>query len=357
MIAIGNAEAAPAPGRPQAARGAFVVPTVLFALYLTHAAAAAILLVAAFRVFSLTAGFTSGAACPAITVLAIAGSLGAALAGVRSRHAPAPLALLALTEAGFGLAALVSVGVFRVARALYLVLWPVLGHSPVGGFALRLLLAAGMFALPAALYCATIPILARLISARPEGAGLSLGFSFGLSLAGGALGLAVAGALVLPSLGVRGGTLMGLALAGIAAAGCVLLRQRGLEGPGAIGASLAGVEEAAERPRLENHPAATTISTAGTLGAAMALFAFTAWGFLLLWDRTLSFIVGRTLGARATTGAVFLLSLALGVLLSSALTDRLRSPFAPLATLAAAASVAAYASMYLVPQVALLYLH
>src|SRR6266850_2220290 len=278
MSESASARAADSPTGAALVRGALVVPTVLFALYLTHAASAAILAVGAFRVFSLTAGFTSGAACSAITVLAIAGALGAAFAGVRSRHAAAPMALLTLTEAGFGLAALASVGIFRVTRALYLVLWPVLGHSTVGEFGLRLLLAAGMFALPAALYCATIPILSRLITARPEGAGLSLGFAFGLSLAGSALGLAV------------------------------------------------------------------------------ALFAFTGWAFLLVWDRTLSFIVGRTLEARATTGAVFLLALALGVFLSSALADRLRGPFATLSALAGAASLGAYASMYLVPQVALFYL-
>src|SRR6266850_2302772 len=278
MSESASARAADSPTGAALVRGALVVPTVLFALYLTHAASAAILAVGAFRVFSLTAGFTSGAACSAITVLAIAGALGAAFAGVRSRHAAAPMALLTLTEAGFGLAALASVGIFRVTRALYLVLWPVLGHSTVGEFGLRLLLAAGMFALPAALYCATIPILSRLITARPEGAGLSLGFAFGLSLAGSALGLAV------------------------------------------------------------------------------ALFAFTGWAFLLVWDRTLSFIVGRTLEARATTGAVFLLALALGVFLSSALADRLRGPFAALSALAGAASLGAYASMYLVPQVALFYL-
>jgi spermidine synthase len=356
MTESGSAHGAVAPAGSALVRGGLVVPTLLFALYLTHAAAAAILGAGAFRVYSLTAGFTSGAACSAISVLAIAGALGAALAGLRSRHAPAPMALLVLTEAGFGLSALASVVIFRITRAVYLVLWPVVGHSAVGGFGLRLLLAAGMFALPAALYCASIPILSRLISARPGGVGLSLGFSFGLSLAGSALGLAAAGTLVLPALGVRGSVLMGLALAGFAVAGCVLLRQRGLEGPGVIGASLSGLDIAEEGPHLAERPAGTTSTRAGALGAAMSLFAFTAWGFLLLWDRTLSFIVGRTLEARATTGAVFLLVLAAGVFLSSALADRLKGPFAALAALAGAASIGAYASMYLVPQVALFYL-
>ena len=337
-------------------RGGLLGPTVAFALYLTHAAAAAILLVAAFRIFSLTAGFTAPAAGAAVAVVAIAGAAGAAFAGMRCRQAQSPMALLAMVEAAFGLAAILSVVTFRAARALYLVLWPVLGHSIVGGFTLRVLLAVGLFALPTALYCATIPVLARLIASRQEGVGLGLGFAFGLSLGGCALGVGVAGSLVVPSVGVRGCVFMSLALAGIAAAGCVLLRQRGLEGQGAIGNALAGGTRAPEGPRLEEHPATTTTSQAGALGAAMALFAFTTWGLLLLWDRSLSFLVGRTLAARTTTGALFLVGLALGVFLCAALADRLQSPFATLSALVAAASVGAWASMYLVPQVALLYL-
>src|SRR5439155_311176 len=55
--------------------------------------------------------------------------------------------------------------------------------------------------------------------------------------------------------------------------------------------------------------------------------------------------------------ALFLVGLALGVFLCSALAGRLQSPFATLSALVAAASVGAWASMYLVPQVALLYLN
>src|SRR5262245_4938467 len=92
------------------------------------------------------------------------------------------------------------------------------------------------------------------------------------------------------------------------------------------------------------------------MGAGMALFAFTAWGLLLLWDRALSFFVGRTLVARTTTGALFLFGLALGVFLCSALADRFSSPFGLLAGVVTGASVGAWGSMYLMPQVALLYL-
>ena len=351
-----SAEAAAKPAGAAISRGGLAVPTVAFALYLAHAAAAGLLLVAACRIVSLTAGFTSGAWGALVSVLALAGAAGAAFAAVGCRRAPSPMALLALVEAGFGLAAILSVAIFRVGRALYLLLWPVLGHTGVGGFTLRWFLAACIFALPAALYCAAIPILSRLIATRPEGAGLSLGFSFGLSLAGAALGVAVAGSLALPALGTRGSVFMGLALAGMAAAGSVLLRQRGLEGPGAIGRALAGETLSTDGPRLEEHPPSTSTSEAGALGAAMTLVAFTAWGFLLIWDRALSLIVGRTLQARTTSGALFLLGIALGVFLCAALADRLTGPFTALPLILAVASFGAWASMYLMPQVALLFL-
>jgi spermidine synthase len=336
--------------------GNLFLPTVAFALYLGHAAAAAILLIVGHRIFSLTAGFTAQAASAFVAVVAICCATGAVFVGRPARWAARPMALLALLMAGLGLSTAVSAGLHGMARAGYLVLWPALGGSEAGLFLLRFILALALVGLPAAFFCASPPVLARLIATRPEGAGLSLGFAFGLALAGSALGLAVAGSFVLPGLGIHGSLLLGLSLSGIAAAGTVLLRQKGLEGQGAIGAALAGDGARAGEPRLEEHPAATTTGTAAGLGVMMTLFAFSAWGFLLLWDRALSFVLGRTLVARTTSGAVFLLTLALGVFLAAALTDLLAAPFAALAATLTAAAVAAYASMYVMPQVSLLYL-
>ncbi len=349
-----------APGMPVGGAvirtGSLVVPTIAFAVYLTHAAAAAFLLVAGCRVYALTAGFTAQAASAAVTAFACAAAFGTVFTGVRARRISGPMGLLAVAQAGFGLITVLSILVFRAARTAYLALWPMLGEPAAGTFALRLALGLALFALPTAIYCASPPLLGRLVTSRPEGVGLSLGFSFGLSLAGSALGLGVAGSLVMPALGLRGTVLLGLALSGLAAAGTVLLRQRGVEGPGIVGAILAGDDIRSWEPGPSEPTEATTTEAAGALGAAMALFAFTAWGLLLIYDRTLSFVIGRSLDARATSAAVFLLALALGVFLSSALTDILSGPFVALAVAMGAASVAAYLSMYLVAQVAQLYL-
>ena len=349
-----------APGMPVGGAvirtGSLVVPTIAFAVYLTHAAAAAFLLVAGCRVYALTAGFTAQAASAAVAAFACAAAFGTVFTGVRARRISGPMGLLAAAQAGLGLITVLSILLFRGARTAYLALWPMLGEPAAGTFALRLALGLALFALPTAIYCASPPLLGRLVTSRPEGVGLSLGFSFGLSLAGSALGLGVAGSLVMPALGLRGTVLLGLALSGLAAAGTVLLRQRGVEGPGIVGAILAGDDIRSWEPGPSEPTEATTTEAAGALGAAMALFAFTAWGLLLIYDRTLSFVIGRSLDARATSAAVFLLALALGVFLSSALTDILSGPFVALAVAMGAASVAAYLSMYLVAQVAQLYL-
>src|SRR5262249_41272819 len=149
-----------------------------------------------------------------------------------------------------GLAVVLSIGLFRAARSLYLLLWPSFGQSLAGGLALRFLLAAGMFALPAALACVPAVVLSRVIAARGDGMGLGLGLSLGLSIAGSALGVAAAGAFILPHLGIHGAVLMGLALTGLSAAGSLLLRQRGVEGPGIVGALLGGGPQADERARI-----------------------------------------------------------------------------------------------------------
>src|SRR2546425_5352027 len=169
--------------------GSLVVPTVVFALYLMHAAAAALLLLAGCRVYALTGGSTAEAASAAVAAFACAAALGTVFTGVRARAISGPMGLLAVAQAGFGLSAILSILLFRAARSGYLALWPGLGEPAAGSFALRLVLGLALFALPMASYCASPPLLARLVTSRPEGVGLGLGFSFGLSLAGSALGL------------------------------------------------------------------------------------------------------------------------------------------------------------------------
>src|SRR5262245_42264843 len=121
-------DTAQAAGRPAGgaaiSTGSLVVPTIAFAIYLTHAAAAAFLLVAGCRVYALTAGFEAEAAGAAVAALACAAAFGTVFAGVRARRMSAPMGLLAVAQAGLGLVTVLSILLFRAARTGYLALWP-----------------------------------------------------------------------------------------------------------------------------------------------------------------------------------------------------------------------------------------
>jgi spermidine synthase len=333
-----------------------ILPTLTFALYLMGLSSAGILLVVGCRTFALSAGWTAAAGAAAVIAAALSAAAGVWLLWPNRDRSFPPAAALALAFALFGVAALLSPLLLRWGRAGYLLLWPLAGGTVVGVWVLRLLPALALLALPAAIVTCMPPLLGRLIVARPEAAGLGRGLAFGMSLAGLGLGIALAGSWLLPSLGIGGSFLIGLALAGVAAAGIVLVRQRGVEGDGSIGAALAGEGPS---PSLGG-PAMTPALQGGRLpiplGVAVALVGFTVWGYFIIWERALSFIVGGTLTARTLTSGIILLALGVGSILFSGLTDRSERPLVTLGVILAFSSVAAAASMYLMPQVALLYL-
>lgn len=336
------------------------MPTLAFGLYLMAGAGAGILLVSAFRVYSLTAGWTAAAVSAGVAAAVLASTAGS-LAVPSSRRgalAVGPVATLAVVFAAFGGAALVAPWLFRLARAGYVLLWPLLGSTQAGSWGLRLALALSLIAVPAALFWAAPPALARAIVSRPEGAGMGLGFSYGLTFAGLGLGTLAMG-LVLGAIGTRGGVLLGTALAGLAASGILLLRQRGLEGEGSIGAALAGPGTGGTLSGDDRDAAGLPAGTPGGVGAlaaAVALFGFTVWGYLVAWERTLVFTLGGTLQAKALVGATFLIGLSVGAVLAAGLADRLPRPASVLAALFVASSLVAYGAMYLVPTISLLYL-
>jgi tetratricopeptide (TPR) repeat protein len=321
-------------------------------------AGAGILLVAAFRVYSLAAGWTAAAVSAGVAAAVLASTVGSLAVPWTRRGAlgTGPVATLALALAAFGGFALLVPLPFRLARAAYVHLWPLLGGTPAGVWGLRFGLALVIFAVPAAIFWTAPALLARAIVSRPEGAGMGLGFSYGLTFAGLGLGTLAASQVSL-SVGVRGCVLLGAALAGLGASGMLLLRQRGLEGEGSIGATLAGSGATAtiggDVPSAE---ASAGGAGAGALGAASALFGFTAWGYFVAWERTLTFTLGGTLQSRTLIGATFLIGVSLGAILAAGLADRLRRPVAALAGLFVASSLVAYGAMYQVPAISLLYL-
>ena len=347
----------PVVGAGPAAGGGLLVPALLFGFYLMAAASGGALLAAGTRIYELTAGWTASSGLALVVTIALGAILGSSTAGRRAGRTAAPGATLALLQASFGLAVLLSVLLFRGARAGYLELWPSIGGSDAGAWGLRFVLALALLFLPATLFFGMQPMLARLIVAGRQGYGIACGFAFGLSLAGLALGTVAGGGLFLPNLGIHGSLLMGVALSGLAAAGTTLVRQRGLEGPGALGANLSGGEPApGVAPQDEEALIDDEIIAGGTLAAANILVGFAAWGYLIAWSRTLTFIVGGTTQSKATIAGIYLLGLALGAFLISGIVERIGRLLISLTILLMASSMVAHVSMYLAAPAAMLYL-
>src|SRR5262245_49899046 len=118
MTESASVQAPAAPARTVAPRGSLVAPTIAFAVPVTDAAAGGILLVAALRVFGLPAGFTASASSAAVLVVAMMGAAGAAIGGLRCRQTSRPMTYLAVVQACFGIASLLSAATFRAASAL-----------------------------------------------------------------------------------------------------------------------------------------------------------------------------------------------------------------------------------------------
>ncbi|MFQ5877147.1 MAG: CDC27 family protein [Acidobacteriota bacterium] len=346
--------AAFAAGEP--ARGTVVVPTMAFGFYLLAAAGGGLLLISGLRLLRLSVGWTAEATLAAVAAVGAGAAVGAFWGGLVAERTARPCALLAVVQAGLGLAAFLSVPLFHAARSGYLALWPLLGGSAAGTWGLRLQLALALLVLPSLCFAAMPPLMARLVVPRHRGSGIGVGFSSGLTLLGLALGLGVGGTLIFPTLGLRGTFLLGAAMAGLAAAGTSIVRQCGMEGEGCVGVALSGVQIRDERPAAEVGPPPGWITLGGKMAAGTLLLGFTTWAYLVAWSRSLTFALGDTLAARAVVGAVFLLGLGIGSLLAAGLVDRIGSPCLCLMSMVAASSLVAYASGYFVPGAGLLYL-
>ena len=337
------------------ARGGIWAPTAIFCCYLLGAASAGLLMLVGWRIFSLQAGWGASSSLALVAAVGLGAAAGSLWGGLRAERQPAPAAMIAVLQAGFGLSVLLAPILFRLAGHAYLVLWPLLGGTAAGAFGLRFLHAVTLVSLPAALFFAVPPFLSRLIVPREPGSAIGIGLSSGLALTGLALGFGIGGMLILPALGSGGSHLMGVALAGLAAAGTVLVRQCGLEGHGALASALTGGGSVGS-PRREPEPTPAEVTRGGTLAGGMVLFGFAAWAYLILWIRTLNFATGGTVTGRAIVGAIFLLGIGLGAFIAAGVVDRLGVPCAFLTAMIATSSLVAYLSMHLAPQTAFLYL-
>ena len=297
-------------------------PAYLFVGSLLSFAAAGALLPAAWRLFSLRGGSTSGA----LAAFAAALVLGAASGAWRAPRWGRRSAVLY----SFLLAAALAVAplLFRVGGSVYDSVAPQASGSSAAIWLLRFLLASLLVAPAGFLTGRLIALQFHLVrTGGPEEAN-GRGFAVGMVTAGLGLGLACGGRILLPALGMRGVLFVGLGLSGLGAALGLLGR---------------GERTAADEPRRET----------AAFPAAL-LFGFSLWTAFVCWGRTLAIVLGPTDEISALAAAVLLLGASLGALVVAGLPERLARATAPVALTVAGLTI--YGSMHGVPWLAEFYL-
>ncbi len=266
--------------------------------------------VTAFAVGTVLAAFMGGLA------------VGAFLAGRRTAGLAHPARVYAWVEFGIGL--------FSLAVPLLLAaLEPVYGwgwrrfHASFAVFSVvRFVLAGGLLLAPTIMMGATLPLLVEHF-ARRSGRRAAPEWLYTINLAGAALGVAAAGFLLLPMLGVRLTIVTGSAI-NFLAGGLVLLWSRGARHD--VGAAHAAPPPGAGPAKL--------------LLAAAFLSGFVSLAGQVAWTRLAALLIGSTTYAFSTVLLVVLGSLALGSAWVSRRRDAPASIGPSLARLGALASLA-----------------
>ncbi len=328
------------PEAPAAARAARALP-VLVAL---SGAAALVYESLWMRSFGLIFGGTTSAAAMVLAVFMGGLALGSALAARRpSSH---PLRAYGWVELATGAAALLTLPLLRALPWAYGALVARTGLTgPLEHLGIALL-AALVLLPPTVLLGATVPLAVEFLARAGTEVHAGFGRLYLLNTLGGALGVALAPFVLVPSLGVRG-TLVAAAATSLFVGG--VTRRWSLE-VGPLPPVGGGPGEAGPGPAVTPRPAAV-------LGPGLAFASGAAtFGVEVLWTRSYALVLGSSIYAFN----VMLLAVLLGIALGSAVYARARHlvlrPARTVGFLLAGAGLAVLAGQWAIGQLPILYL-
>jgi spermidine synthase len=304
-------------------RGPFLV------LFAVSGAAALIYEVAWTRLLTLHMGH--GIAAASAVLAAFMGGL-AAGAGAAGRYAsklapPRALRIYAALEIAIAVLAVLLPVLLAAVR-------PLLASAYADGdggatFALvRLASSMLLLCVPAACMGATFPIASRWMVRGAATAARDAGGLYAANTLGAAGGAILAGFVLIPALGLRGTTFIGVALNVIAAAGAWIVATRaasdaqashpiGKQEPGTANPRTIAARERASRPWL----------AAAALGAS----GFASLTLQVVWTRLLVQILGPTTYAFSTVVSIFIIGIAAGAAIGARLAARAKQPAVGLA--------------------------
>jgi spermidine synthase len=309
-------------------RRAFVV------LYTLSGAAGLVYEVTWTRLLALQMGHTVAAASTVLAAFMGGLAVGARAAGAQSRFMSPGTS----TAGRLRVYAALEVAVAAAALLLPLALGalvPILGRAyadggaPVQFAAARVAISLLLVGIPAAAMGATFPVAVGVMSRSSSDAGLL----YAANTAGAAAGAIAAGFWLIPWLGLRGTTWVGVALNMLAASGAVFLAaQLATENTKntETQTSHIGTEKAAKKARgggsssVSGRPAIRSAAP-GLAAAAAAVSGFAALVYEVAWTRLLAMVIGPTTYAFATMAAAFITGIAIGSALGAGIGRRGRT--------------------------------
>jgi spermidine synthase len=325
-------------------------------LYTASGAAALVYEVAWTRLLTLRLGHTVAAVSTVLAAFMCGLALGAWLAGsFDSRVLSAPNRELAEDRRLTPLRAYAALEILVAVTALLLPValnasTPMLawayadGAAPARFAIVRVVISLALLGVPAAAMGATFPIAAAWLASYDKGrASFSgTGSLYASNTAGAALGALAAGFWLVPTLGLRGTTWVGVGLNVTAAAGALWLTTK---------SETAEPAEIAEKsplkkPKNKSQRAPRALRFPATPAPVLACVAATISGCAALiyevsWTRLLALVIGPTTYAFATMAAAFISGLAIGSAVGARIARRVSRPAVWLAAMLVVSSVAA----------------
>ena len=322
---------------------------VFVALYAVSGAAALIYEVTWTRLLTLQMGHTVAATSTVLAAFMGGLALGAWLAG---RFPVAQSRRLYTYAALEGAVALVAVALPVVlARSLPAIAWAYAdGDAPFRFGVVRVMLSVGLLTVPVAAMGATFPIAAAWLTSMrttareglPAHGAFEAGVLYAANSAGATLGAASAGFWLIPAIGVRGTTWIGVALSALAAIGVLWLARAEAGALAAPGPAAAVGARRSQRKAPPPHAQPPGSASRPALAcAAAALSGCAALVYEVAFTRLLVLVIGPTTYAFATTAASFIGGIALGSAAGARLARRVAHPTLWLAAMLVTTAVSA----------------
>jgi spermidine synthase len=285
-----------------------VVWTRLLTLHMGHGLAAASAVLAAFM-----GGLAAGAGA--------AGRLSTKLEPARA------LRTYAILELAVGVLALLMPLALIAVRPLLAATYADGNGGALFAF-VRLSSSVLLLSVPAACMGATFPIASRWIIRAASKAASDVGGLYASNTLGAAIGAVLAGFFLIPAVGLRGTTFIGVLLNVIAAAGAMWIATQTLPEESTATAEATAKAVTLQTPSKKKKKETQQPASARPWLAAIALgvSGFASLTLQVVWTRLLVQILGPTTYAFSTVVAIFIIGIAIGAAVAASITARMKSP-------------------------------